>query len=59
MSKLLSLRTQLKAAKAEVTIRARFATAAVRAHQRAINKVTQLNERIIREKHKIIVARSK
>lgn len=57
MSKLLSLRTQLKAAKAEVTIRARYATAAVRAHQRAINKVTQLTERIIREKIKL--ARSK
>lgn len=57
MSKLLSLRTQLKAAKAEVTIRARFATAAVRAHQRAINKVTQLNERIIREKIKLARAK--
>ena len=57
MSKLLSLRTQLKAAKAEVIIRARFATAAKRAHERAVNKVTQLNERIIREKIKL--ARSK
>lgn len=57
MSKLLSLRTQLKAAKAEATIRARYATAATRAHQRAVNKVTQLTERIIREKIKL--ARSK
>lgn len=57
MSKLLSLRTQLKAAKAEAIIRARYATAATRAHQRAINKVTQLTERIIREKIKL--ARSK
>lgn len=57
MSKLLSLRTQLRAAKAEVVIRARMANAAVRAHQRAINKVTQINERIIREKAKL--ARSK
>ena len=57
MSRLLSLRTQLKAAKAEVTIRARSATAAKRAYERAVNKVTQLNERIIREKIKL--ARSK
>lgn len=57
MSRLLSLRTQLKAAKAEVTIRARSATAAKRAHERAVNKVVQLNERIIREKIKL--ARSK
>jgi hypothetical protein len=34
-----------------------MANAAVRAHQRAINKVTQINERIIREKAKL--ARSK
>lgn len=53
MSRLLSLRTQLKAAKAEVTIRARSATAAKRSHERAVNKVTQLNERIIREKIKL------
>jgi len=53
MSKLLSLRTQLKAAKAEVVIRARMAGAAKRAHERAVNKVTQLNERIIREKIKL------
>ena len=36
MSKLLSLRTQLKAAKAEATIRARFATSAKRAQERAV-----------------------
>jgi hypothetical protein len=53
MSKLLSLRTQLKAAKAEATIRARFATSAKRAHERAVNKVVQLNEMIIREKIKL------
>ena len=53
MSKLLSLRTQLKAAKAEVVIRARMAGAAKRAHERAVNKVTQLNERIIRERIKV------
>ena len=57
MSKLLSLRTQLKAAKAEVVIRARMAGAAKRAHERAVNKVTQLNERIIREKIKLAVAK--
>jgi hypothetical protein len=57
MSKLLSLRTQLKAAKAEATIRARFATSAKRAHERAVNKVVQLNERIIREKIKLARAK--
>lgn len=57
MSKLLSLRTQLKAAKAEVVIRARMANAAERARLRAIGKVTQLNERINREKIKLARAK--
>jgi len=50
MSKLLSLRTQLKAAKAEAVVRARMANAAERAKLRAIGKVAEINERINREK---------
>lgn len=59
MSKLLSLRTQLKAAKTELVIRTRMANAAERAKLRAIGKVAQINERINRETHKIKLARSK
>lgn len=59
MSKLLSLRTQLKAAKAEVIIRSRMANTAIRAHERAINRVTQLNERIVREINKAKLAQAK